>query len=173
MKLDTRVFRSKLAWRFFSLFVICALVPIVTLAVVTYAQVGAHLKMQAYERLHAAAKSFGLSVYEHLALAESQLQLLRGVILENAIADPAAANGLANDRNQHLFSGLGVYRREGFQILWGSEIPGDALRPVLEQPWGAKQTMLLTFGREDQFQNVVLVQSLAAKGASQAFLVIT
>ena len=171
MKLDTRVFRSKLAWRFFSLFVICALVPIVTLALVTYAQVGGQLKAQAYERLHAAAKSFGLSVYEHLALAESQMQLLRGVILQNAIVDPAAADVLKNDRNQHLFSGLGVYRRDDFQIFWGPEIPGGVLRAVLEQPWGARQSMLLTFGRRDRFQNVVLVQSLAANSEPQTFLV--
>ena len=63
MKIDTRLFRSILARRFFVLFVLSALVPTAILAVVAYPYVSDQLFAQSSERLWRTAKSESLSSY--------------------------------------------------------------------------------------------------------------
>jgi len=70
MNIDTRLFRSILARRFFALFVVSALVPIVILASVAYWRVSEELFKQSEYRLHHAARSVGLSISEFRAIEE-------------------------------------------------------------------------------------------------------
>lgn len=73
MRIDRRLFRSKLAHRVFLAFVLCALVPIGIVALLSYRSVTDQLLAQASLRLHQASKALGLSMYERLLFAESEL----------------------------------------------------------------------------------------------------
>lgn len=71
-----RTLRSRVARRIFTLFVVCALVPIIGLAVVSFLQVRSQLTEQSAQRLHDAAKGKALAVFERLSFVETELSLL-------------------------------------------------------------------------------------------------
>ncbi|BBO70538.1 hypothetical protein DSCA_44680 [Desulfosarcina alkanivorans] len=76
MKLEFNGFNSRLARRIFATFIACAMIPVILLAVLSLYQVSDQLKAQADQRLRRAAKSHGLSIYEHLMFCEDELKLV-------------------------------------------------------------------------------------------------
>ncbi len=80
MKIDTRFINSKIGRRIFFMFGLCALLPIVFLAVSSYFQVSRQLEQQCYRRLQKEVKGHGLSIYERLLFLETELMLIGGSI---------------------------------------------------------------------------------------------
>lgn len=76
MKIQGSFFRSKVAQRIFFLFVLCALLPIITLSLISYTQVSTQLKNQNIRRLQNSAKAHGMSIYEKFLFSESNMQLI-------------------------------------------------------------------------------------------------
>ena len=118
MKIDTRLFRSILARRFFVLFVLSALIPTAILAVVAYPYVSDQLFEQSSERLWRTAKSESLSVHERLLFLESQLvsvaSVLAGVERERWI------EGSASVRMTKMFEGVTVASADGsLDVIYG------------------------------------------------------
>jgi len=83
MRIDRRLFRSKLAHRMFLAFVLCALVPIGVVGVVSYRSVTEQLISQASSRLRQASKALGLSLYERLLFAETELVAISKSVLQD------------------------------------------------------------------------------------------
>jgi HAMP domain-containing protein len=143
MKIDTRLFRSTLARRFFTLFVLSALVPTVILAVVAYPYVSDQLFAQSSERLWRTAKSESLSVHERLLFLESQLgsvaSMLVGAGRERWIED------LASVRMNEMFEGLTAADADGsLHVIYGDRPPKP--QPTAEQleHLGKGNTVLVT-----------------------------
>ncbi len=76
MAANRNTFRSRVARRMFLVFALCALVPILTFAVYSFSRVAAQLEADAVTALGAEAKTAGMSIYEHIAIAHSQLRIL-------------------------------------------------------------------------------------------------
>jgi len=76
MKMDLSFIKRKVARRIFVQFVLCALVPIIVLAIVSFFQVRAELEKQGQTRLHEATRSLGTSIYERLLNLENDLNIL-------------------------------------------------------------------------------------------------
>jgi putative nucleotidyltransferase with HDIG domain len=74
MKIETTFLRSKVAIRIFVLFICCALLPIIILAVLSYSQVTQQLDEQTQKRLKQAAKDVGYAIAERLYFLESRLK---------------------------------------------------------------------------------------------------
>jgi putative nucleotidyltransferase with HDIG domain len=74
MKIETTFLRSKVAIRIFVLFICCALLPIVILAVLSYSQVTQQLNVQTEKRLKQAAKDVAYAIAQRLYFLESQLK---------------------------------------------------------------------------------------------------
>ena len=68
---------SKLARRIFLLFICCALVPIVALAVLSYFHVTSNMRDQSIRRLSQTTKATAMSIYEKLLFLEAELTLVR------------------------------------------------------------------------------------------------
>jgi PAS domain S-box-containing protein len=71
-----RFFQSKLGRKLFTVFVCCAILPLLILSSLTYILVARQIEDQARKELQQATKSFGLTIYDRLLLVEAQLQLL-------------------------------------------------------------------------------------------------
>jgi HD-GYP domain-containing protein (c-di-GMP phosphodiesterase class II)/HAMP domain-containing protein len=130
VKIDTRLFRSTLARRFFTLFVLSALVPTVILAVVAYPYVSDQLFAQSSERLWRTAKSESLSVHERLLFLESQLgsvvSMLDGAGRERWLEESASV------RMNEMFEGLAVVNSDGtLDVIYGE--PPPVPRPTAAQ----------------------------------------
>ena len=76
MRITAGIFYSKLARRIFLLFIICALLPIITLTALTFSQVTARLEHQYEKSLQHMAKSVGMTIYERLLLFDSNLKII-------------------------------------------------------------------------------------------------
>jgi HD-GYP domain-containing protein (c-di-GMP phosphodiesterase class II)/HAMP domain-containing protein len=130
MKINTRLFRSTLARRFFTLFVLSALVPTVILAVVAYPYVSDQLFAQSSERLWRTAKSESLSVHERLLFLESQL----GTVV-SMLNDTERAHWIdesASVRMNEMFEGLAVADIDGsLHLVYGDQPPVP--QPTSEQ----------------------------------------
>jgi putative nucleotidyltransferase with HDIG domain len=73
--LESKFLRSRVAKRVFTLFVACALVPMTVLTTLSFLQVSRQLRSQNERQLQQAVKSFGLSIFERLAILNSDLQV--------------------------------------------------------------------------------------------------
>jgi putative nucleotidyltransferase with HDIG domain len=76
MKMDLSFIKLKVARRIFVQFILCALVPIIALAIVSFFQVRTELKKQGQTRLHEASRSVGTSIYERLRNIDNDLKIL-------------------------------------------------------------------------------------------------
>ena len=76
MLIEMRTFRSKIARRMFAVYVSCSLIPILCFALYSYIQVRNQLEADAIGALGREAKNAGMSIYERLRIAESQLRTI-------------------------------------------------------------------------------------------------
>jgi len=120
MRIDTRLFHSILARRFFALFVISAVAPIVILAVVAYFRVGKELDDQSEYRLAHSATSVRLSVSERLHFLEEELGLAAQIV---ARAGSRSTGEETSERTQLMFGGLIVASASGEVSTVFGELP--------------------------------------------------
>ena len=99
MKMDPTFLRSKVARRIFMLFISCALVPIVALAIISFSQVTEQLYDQGQRRLAESSKAIGMSILERLWLIENELKVFSSSIQ----ASPRTSmEKQANEYSSHL-----------------------------------------------------------------------
>lgn len=124
MKIETTFFRSKVARRIFSLFVVCALVPILALSLISFREVSLQMKHDRQIQLKQSSKAEAMAIYDRLDLLSSELKVAS--ILANA-PDRRDATGnsnfldvrymagfdqstLSTPEKQHLMSGNALLR---------------------------------------------------------------
>ncbi len=144
MRIDTRLFHSILARRFFVLFILSALMPIVILSSIAYWKVSNELENQGRYRLYHAANSVRLSVSERLQFLEAELSMVMHLVMPAGFQPTVSAAG---GRLQQLFDGLVVVSGDGkISTIFGEvpalpELTGDQL-DHMEQGRG----LVLSFG---------------------------
>lgn len=122
MSLDKAFLTSKVARRIFFLFLLCALLPLVILALVTSSAVDSQLSEQAIKRLNQNCKVKGLEIYNNLRALEAELETFRSSLSgetglkhrsDHGSLSPAKSGGF---KNLVLLSQeqKEVYLREGF-----------------------------------------------------------
>jgi putative nucleotidyltransferase with HDIG domain len=166
------IFKSKLGWRFFMMFVSCALIPILVLALTSYVRVSRQLRNQALDRLQQAAKAHGLSITEHLILADDQLKLVQTTLA--ASTDPSfdSVSITIAERYQAVFSGLAVIHGEELIDTWGEYLSKTWRRHILSQ--GAENptdTRLMVIMDSIPWPRVLLVRKLAGSTDHPDYLV--
>src|SRR5512136_2039328 len=75
MTLDKAFLTSKVAQRIFLLFLLCALLPLILLAIFTSNAVDSQLSEQAIKRLNQNCKVKGLEIYNNLRALETELRM--------------------------------------------------------------------------------------------------
>ena len=145
VKIDTRLFRSILARRFFTLFVVSALVPTAILAVVAYPYVSDQLFEQSSERLWRTAKTESLSVHERLLFLESQLDSVTSIMA--GVGRERWVEGSASARANKMFDGLALVTDGGsVNVIYGEPPPRPELEPNHLQHLQQGKTILVTGG---------------------------
>ena len=75
MRIDRAFLTSKVARRIFLLFLLCALIPLIILAIVTSNAVDSQLSEQAIKRLNQNCKVKGLEIYNNLRALETEMRM--------------------------------------------------------------------------------------------------
>ncbi|MFO8162970.1 MAG: ATP-binding protein [Desulfatiglandales bacterium] len=76
MKLERKTFRTKVATRVFTLFIICAIVPIVGFSIISFTLVKKEIKEQSLNQLHHSNKETAVSISERLFLFQAELRIV-------------------------------------------------------------------------------------------------
>ncbi|MFQ5960396.1 MAG: HAMP domain-containing protein, partial [Candidatus Methylomirabilales bacterium] len=109
MKIEWTFLRSKVARRVFTLFILCALIPIAALAVISFGTVAKQLNTQSQKRLHQASKTMALGIYERLLLLEAEIRIVASTLATEA---GAGSRKPGEDLTRH-FSGLALVTDTG------------------------------------------------------------
>ena len=80
MKINKTFLSSKVARRVFSLFIVCALVPILVLSIISFSQVRGHLYQQGKVRLYQSSEAMCMSIYERLLFLRNEMKLISSSI---------------------------------------------------------------------------------------------
>jgi putative nucleotidyltransferase with HDIG domain len=130
MKLDRFFLRSKVARRIFVLFVLCALLPILSLAVLAFGHVTKQLNEQTHLRIQQESKSIGMAVLERLLFLEREMVdiqfHLNGSLNSNA---PLTTEGFMKRLTEH-FSALSLITEPGLHVPLFGQIENP---PELDQ----------------------------------------
>lgn len=76
MKLEIKSFRTKVARRIFTLFIICAILPVSVFAIVSFIHVRNQLIDDCYKNLRQECKSLAVSFYERLVFLRSEMRFM-------------------------------------------------------------------------------------------------
>lgn len=130
MKLEVKSFRTKVARRIFTLFIICAILPISTLALVSFGHVKRQLTEQSHRRLRQESKSMAVSIYERLFIIRSEMRVVASNFrssFENAIR---IQPGVLPENLIGRFSGLAHITNKGYTPLLGEIKDPPELTPA-------------------------------------------
>ncbi len=125
MSFTLQSFRTRVARRIFFLFVLCALLPVSTLAAVSYFHVRTQLMDQSTQGLKEENKAVAVSVYERLLFLRSELRAVAALHTADAIEFLGTGGGGIGSH----FEGLGLSGEGKFKVLAGRVAP---LPPLTE-----------------------------------------
>ena len=84
MYLETKVFNSKISRRIFLTFVTCALLPVLSFAILAYFKFTQHFQDQTLNNLKHSAKALALTIDDRLKILEEELELINIMINNHA-----------------------------------------------------------------------------------------
>ena len=114
MKLDSSIFRSRVALRIFALFGVCTLLPLTIQAILSFDQVTSHLLGQTQLRLQQSVKSLGMAVFERLTFYDSRLYGIAGDLkIGPFVPSKNIAQELGDPVPQQRFLGLAILADDG------------------------------------------------------------
>jgi hypothetical protein len=110
MKIEKTFLQSKVARRILALFIFCALVPIIALAVVSFTRVRSELKNQNERQLHQSGKALGMSILERLNILEKEFTALCSNPILSSGAFTRSTRGENTEELIKRFKGLAFIR---------------------------------------------------------------
>jgi signal transduction histidine kinase len=118
MKLELQFFRTRVATRVFTLFIICAIVPIAGFALLSFSLVKRQLNEQCLKRLHQENKAMAVSIFERLFLFRAEMRMVASSLNsypENSMQNPGET--LTNELRERLV-GLTLMTDKGCTALF-------------------------------------------------------
>lgn len=164
--------KSKVGKRIALLFVLCALVPILSLTVLSYQQVTRQLVQQGRERIHQTCKAQAMAILERLLIIESELRTV-GVLLAGSTGRPPdfertfkSVGADAKFRAIHHLTEEGKPR-----TLWGS--PDHVPAPSFENLFSRteKRSALFIQGMEGSPSRIFMAMKPGEKNSLPGLLI--
>ncbi len=157
MKIKKTFLKSKVAQRIASLFVLCALLPIATLAILSFNKVTNHLREQSLTRLHHISKTMSMAIYERLLILESDMIRVASDFKEPT--ERSSAMSLFGDGafQKDRFRGISVYSDMGEPVsLYGKISQKFEFTPEEKKIMHAGESLLKTGVHDDRTPLIIL-----------------
>ena len=160
-----------MARRIFFLFILCALIPLISLAYISYTQVTKELYLQADIRLHQASKASGMAIFERLYSLESDLEIIGSNLQKEKTGFLESSPDKILDSFKNQFKGLVLITGKGqIHPLFGTVQTFPELRKDETEHIYSGKTLLTTLPGKDKFPNIFMVKALETTQSSQALL---
>lgn len=153
------------------MFVIGALIPIMALAVVSYYRVSQQLTDQAFNRLRQSTKSHAFSIYEHLLVADYQLQNIQAILPNTKSTLLAALPLNLTERNRELFTGLMLLRDGKIAFSWGNGVSNACQEIVRKMSLAKDNSKLVSLDGGDPWPTVAIIRRIDSRGDSKDYLI--
>ncbi len=172
LKIDTKLFRSKLGFRIFSMFVCCALIPIIVLSIMAFSHVSGELNEQAYQRLRKATKTYGMAIYEKLLFLEAELKILASNLKTGAETDFSKIFANVGEAiNLKYDSVMFVVDPENPRSVFGNSFDLPALTPEESNAIQSGKSVVKVRHRSNQPTRIFLLSSLGGNQEKSSYLI--
>ena len=171
MKFTLTFLQSKVAQRIFILFILCALIPIIALAILSFSQVTQQLNEQSRTRLRQATKATGLAIYERLLTLEGEIRL----VASNVVLDSGTTvHGLSHDVSETLtgrFKGLALITETEKHIFLFGHIQNPPALTASEKDYiSPGQTLVTSQSISDLPARIFMSRAIDPKNPNRGFL---
>jgi diguanylate cyclase (GGDEF)-like protein len=169
VRLEGRFLRSKVARRTFALFIVSALVPIMLIGALSFAEVSRLVEKQSREHLLYSGQTYGAAVYERLLRLDERL----GGLAASLSVDPQrTASTLRLPPN--LFSALSVDDGTGQPVVAsGRKIVIPSLGPDSEKHLAQAKTVLLVVRVPRASPELLMIRAIDPKQPNRGRLIAT
>ncbi len=165
------LFASRVGRRIFLLFLLCALLPILFVATVSYHVVTSHLIRQSESRLQQQSKTFAMSVVERLLYLETDLAMVAAVIhTEDSGADSGLDTVVDRQVAEHMRS-LTFAVGKNLTPLHGTTIPLPELSAPEQEFLSTGRTLIRTEPSPSSFASIQLIRAVKANELTAGLLV--
>ncbi len=148
-----RLLRTRVARRILALFLLCAMLPVASFAVVGYSVVAKRLEKDAREQLRQGSKTAGMMLFARLGMLSSQLAALNGT---RHAGDSSA-----------VFGNVFLERGDGeVTVIQGRPIPVPMLTPRQRAQLRRGAPVLLTASHSGAATLVLVVESQDSNGSA-------
>jgi len=172
LKIDTKLFRSKLGLRIFGMFVCCALIPIIVLSFMAFSNVSGELNEQAYQRLRKATKAYGMAIYEKLLLLEAELKILASNLKTGAETDFSKIYANVGEAiNLKYDSVMFVVDPENPRSVFGNSFDPPALTPEESNAIQSGKSVVKVRHRSNQPTRIFLLSPLGGNQEKSSYLI--
>jgi len=159
MKLDEFFLRSKVARRIFVLFVLCALLPTLSFAVLAFGHVTRQLNEQTHLRIQQESKSIGMAVMERLLFLEREMGYIQFYLNGSLNSNVPLTTEEFMKRLTERFSALSLITEPGLRVpLFGQIENSPELDPTQTKWLEAGKTVLSGRHRQNAPPQVFMIR---------------
>ena len=160
MKIDLLFIKGKLAQRIFVQFVLCALIPILTMALISFFQVKGELQKQGQRRLHEAAQNMGSSIYDRMTNVDKSLEILSLGLILNSGDITGIVERKYIEHMQKIFKALAFVNDSGKVVPIFGKLPDlrDQTPEWQKHLLSGKAAVLVSSGKKNSFHIYMLKQ---------------
>ncbi|MFZ0485071.1 MAG: HD domain-containing phosphohydrolase [Desulfobacterales bacterium] len=173
MKVDTKIFRSKIARRIFILFVSCALFPILCLSIISFIRVTKQLNEQSYKLLKQSVTGYASSIFERVKFLDTELQLIASS-LKASLNDPDQTHSdVFNKQSEHHFKAVAHINTENRCIPIYNEI-NNFKKPSegeIEHIFNTGKTAIFMVSHPGSLPRIMMVRLMDSKNLSAGYLI--
>lgn len=171
MVLEKKFLRSRFARQIFTLFVLCALLPVALLAIQSHCQVTRELDEQTRHRIRQWSKNIGMNILEKLHFLETELELTALSLRDGGILISPSKTAPA-ESDQGRFSGMLLVRESGVRLLvfgFLEQAPPSAAAAIQNLQSG--KTAIFTDEPQGSHARVFMVRSVDPLSPESGFLI--
>jgi len=173
MKVDTKIFRSKIARRIFILFVSCALFPILCLSVIAFIRVTKQLNEQSHKLLKQSVTGHASSIFERVKFLDTELQIIASSVKESLNNPGQTHSGVFNKQSEHHFKAVAHISTENRCIPIYNEInnfkkPSEGeIRPIISKGKPA----IFKMSHPGSLPRIMMVRLVNPKDLNKGYLI--
>ena len=173
MKVDTKIFRSKIARRIFILFVSCALFPILCLSIISFIRVTKQLNEQSHKLLKQSVTGHASSIFERVKFLDTELQVIASSLRASLNDSSQTHSGVFNKQSEHHFKAVAHISTENRCIPIYKEInnfkkPSEGeIRPIISKGKPA----IFKMSHPESLPRIMMVRSVNPKDLNKGYLI--
>ena len=169
MVFNKKIINSRLGRRIFFMFIFCAMVPLITLTLLSFTSVTKQLNDQSHRRLMQSTKTYGMSLLERLMFLENNLRIVASDKARGITPQPEV-DRLYEDINERF---VGIYHfvdGQGFNSILGTIKNPPKLNSEQYAHILSGKPLLMTRLNSDTLSQIFLVQLVSKQDPNLGYI---